>query len=233
MLTFSGTHTLVLGASSAIGATIATVLGKAGLQVTGTSRQTKQDGSPHVHLDLADDASIDSLLERLPTTPHYVVDCLHTPCEGLIAGTDPEISQQWFAHNCTAKARLLHHLSRAMLAQRKGRFIYISSTAAALPNPGQGFYAATKQACEALYNSLGIELGTRGITACTLRPGYVDAGRGETYLQEHPEVTKRIPLGRASTTQEVAKTVAFLLSDCAVSFNATALTMDGGLTACK
>jgi 3-oxoacyl-[acyl-carrier protein] reductase len=107
--------------------------------------------------------------------------------------------------------------------------VFISSTAAARPNPGQGFYAAAKLASEALYRNMGLELGGRGITTIILRPGYVNTGRGRTYLEEK-NVLKAVPIKRAVTQEEIAETVLFLLSESAAGMNATIITMDGGLT---
>lgn len=226
---FSGAHALVLGGSSELGAAITTQLQQCGLHVQSTCRHS---GKP-LFLDLHDNESIDSLLERMGGTPHYVVDCLHSHCEGMIAGLEPEEAAEMFYCNCSQRMRLLHKLTRAMLLQRQGRMVFISSTAAALPNVGQGGYAATKQAVEALYANIGIELSARGITTCSLRLGYVDAGRGRAYIANAPEAKRRIPAGRVCRVQEVAGTVAFLLSDAAQMFNATSICMDGGLTACK
>jgi 3-oxoacyl-[acyl-carrier protein] reductase len=111
--------------------------------------------------------------------------------------------------------------------------VLVSSAAAGRPNPGQGFYAAVKRSAEALYRNLGIELGGRGVTTVTLRLGYVDAGRGHTYLSAMPDALAGVPTGRAITAGEVADTLIFLLSNNAWSFNATELTLDGGLTSAK
>ncbi len=121
-----------------------------------------------------------------------------------------------------------------MLAHKKGRIVYISSTAAGRPNPGQGFYAAAKKAAEALYHNLGLELAGRGITTVTLRLGYVDAGRGRRYLvQNTRQALAKVPLGRSLAIAEIVDTIMFLLCDSAAGFNATVLTMDGGLSAGK
>ena len=121
-----------------------------------------------------------------------------------------------------------------MLKKKRGRLVFVSSSAADRPNPGQGFYAASKLASEALYKNLGLELGGRGITTVTLRPGYVDAGRGKKYLQTRKEeVLRMVPIKRAITGAEVAETILFFLSDSAAGFNATEIALDGGLTAGK
>ena len=121
-----------------------------------------------------------------------------------------------------------------MLKKRKGRLVFISSAAAARPNPGQGFYAAPKLASEALYRNMGLELGERGVTTVILRPGYIDAGRGRIYLQKQDrKILEMTPIKRAITGEEIAQTILFLLSDSAAGINATEISMDGGLTSGK
>jgi 3-oxoacyl-[acyl-carrier protein] reductase len=121
-----------------------------------------------------------------------------------------------------------------MIKKRRGRFIFISSTAATRPNPGQGFYAAAKLASEALYRNIGLELGERGVTAVILRPGYVDAGRGSVYLQgAGKKAIDMVPIKRAITREEIVQTILFLLSNGAAGINATEISLDGGLSAKK
>lgn len=164
----------------------------------------------------------------------YLVDFAHGDLEGLVASADTGAMVSYFEANIANRSDVIQQVSRAMIAQRRGRMVYVSSAAAQRPNPGQGFYAAAKQACESLYRSVGIELAPRGITTVTLRPGYVDAGRGHRYLEKNAgAVLAKIPLGRALGIHEVLETIMFLLSDSAVGFNATVLTMDGGLSAGK
>ncbi|MGZ6221107.1 MAG: SDR family NAD(P)-dependent oxidoreductase, partial [Syntrophales bacterium] len=122
----------------------------------------------------------------------------------------------------------------AMLKKRKGRLVFIYSAAAARPNPRQGFYAAAKLASEALYRKMGLELGERGVTSVILRPGYVEAGRGRIYLQQQErKILEVVPIKRALTSDEIAQTILFLLSDSATGINATEIPMDGGLTSGK
>jgi 3-oxoacyl-[acyl-carrier protein] reductase len=164
----------------------------------------------------------------------YWVDFAQGDLEGLVASADGDAMNSYFETNIANRARVIQQAARAMVARRKGRMVYVSSLAAERPNPGQGFYAAAKQASEALYRNLGLELAPRGVTTVTLRPGYVDAGRGHRYLEKMADVAlAKVPLGRALETREVVDAIMFLLSDSAVGFNATVLTMDGGLAAGK
>lgn len=211
-------------------------------------------------LTLENQASVENGLMQILEggTPIRVADCMHPHLEGLIAATEPDEAAAYFAAAISARNHILHGLTRAMLTALPGRpvrharhpekhtsenggnkpavtgrLVYLSSTAAGMPNAGQGFYAAAKSAAEALYRSIGVELAPRGITTAMLRAGYVDAGRGAKYLAAHPETLHTIPLRRALTAQEVAGTLHWLLSDAATGINATTITMDGGLTACK
>lgn len=120
-----------------------------------------------------------------------------------------------------------------MLKKKGGRLIFISSGAALRPNPGQGFYAAAKLASEALYKNLGLEMGSRGITTVSLRPGYINAGRGKKFIKQNKKITDAIPVKRAIEPGEVAETILFFLSESARSFNAVEITMDGGMSAGK
>ena len=102
------------------------------------------------------------------------------------------------------------------------------------PAEGQGYYAAAKLAGEALYRSLAVELSGRGVTACSLRLSWLDAGRGAVFLERRREaVEKRMPIGRLVRMDEAVETVLFLLSASASSVNGTVVTLDGGLSATK
>lgn len=164
----------------------------------------------------------------------YLVDFAQTDLEGLVASVDSAETRHFFETNVSNRCDVIQRVARNMIGRRRGRMVYISSAAAGRSNPGQGFYAAAKCATEALYRSVGIEMAGRGITTVTLRPGYVDAGRGQRFLEKQGQAElAKVPLGRALTVSEVTDAVLFLLSDGAVGFNATVITMDGGLSSAK
>ena len=121
--------------------------------------------------------------EALGSGPEGLADFQHSPFESLLAQASPSAIEEWAAGDIALRARVLRALSRSMLARRRGRCLFISSAAADRPAPGQGFYAAAKLAGEALYRSLGLELGRRGVTACSLRLSWIDTGRGHRFLE--------------------------------------------------
>jgi len=245
-LKFSGQRVLILGGSCELALTLAELLIKEGLFPVVTWRSQK--GEIRVkerlqpfsgeygleRLDMGSRTSIASLYAAIGHDLDYLVDFAHGELEGLIGAANSDNVRCYFSENVSFRAEILKKAARIMLRNHRGRLIFISSTAACRPNSGQGFYAASKLACEALYRSLGLELGSRGITTLSLRPGFVDAGRGRAYLDRNSEeILRGVPIRRALSCREVAETILFFLSDSATGFNATEINMDGGMTSGK
>ena len=179
-------------------------------------------------------ASLERLFAGDAANLDYFVDFAQGDYERFVAAADEDEVDSYFSENTAFRAEVLKMAARSMLKRKKGRLVFVSSSAAARANKGQGFYAAAKLASEQLYKSIGIELGPRGITTVSLRPGYVDCGRGSRFLHDRgDEPLKKVPFGRALDKLEVAKTVMFLLSDAARGINATEILMDGGMTQVK
>jgi 3-oxoacyl-[acyl-carrier protein] reductase len=186
-----------------------------------------------VYLDFSDRNSLGSAI-RDADPVDFLVDFAQGDFESLIASADGDHVHKYFAENVSFRAELIKELARLMLMKKRGRLVYVSSSAASKPNPGQGFYAAGKLASEALYRNLGLELGSLGVTTVTLRPGYINEGRGRVFLESLGEkAVGKVPIKRALTADEVSETILFYLSDSAKGFNATEISLDGGLTAGK
>lgn len=187
-----------------------------------------------IHLDYSDPATLGNLELQIQKSFDYLVDLAQSDFESLVASADDDTIDSFIGENIGFRAKLLKKITRNMLSQKKGRLLFISSTAAKMPNKGQGFYSAVKLAGEALYKNIGLELGRKGITTVSLRLGYVNSGRGEKYiLKNENEVFNKIPVGKALTSSEIAETIMFFLSDSARGFNATEIVIDGGLTSGK
>jgi len=119
---------------------------------------------------------------------------------------------------------------RGMLRAKWGRVISVSSVSGIAGNPGQANYAAAKAGIIGLTKSLAKEIGSRGITANVVAPGFVatdmTADLGEA-VQE--AATERISLGRLGRPEEVASAVGYLASDGAGYITGQTLLVDGGL----
>jgi len=245
-LKFSGTRALLIGGTCTIGLFLAERMIKKGLFPVLTYRNKEgntcikevledyDDRYMTIYLDLGDPDSINSLFKRIDNDLDFLVDFAQTGFESLIASANHETVCKYFAQNVSSRFFIIKRAARAMLKKKRGRMVFISSSAAKRANPGQGFYAAAKLASEAIYRNLGLELGSRGITTVSLRPGYVDEGRGKDFINKSgKDVLEKVPIKRAINVKELAETILFFLSDSAAGFNATEISMDGGLAAGK
>ncbi|MBC2693777.1 MAG: SDR family oxidoreductase [Desulfobacteraceae bacterium] len=243
---FSGNKALLLGGSCDLAITLARRMIEAGLSPILTYRNEK--GRKYIsknlkdcpkkyssfYLEFGNRDSIDLLLHQTGDDIDFVVDFAQGNFESLVAAADADRVYSYFAENVSFRAEVLKKIARIMMKKKSGRFVFISSSAAKRQNPGQGFYAAAKLASEAIYKNLGLELGNHGITTVTLRPGYIDSGRGKKFIQDHvKKVIDKVPIKKALTKKEVAEAILFYLSNSATGFNATEISMDGGLTAGK
>ena len=244
--TFFGNRTLVLGGTCELALALAgsmieydllpilTYRDDKGLNTIRKVMQPFEGKYEAYYLNFGDRDSLVSLFAHIGTDLDFLVDFAQGNYESLVAAADEESVYRYFTENISFRAEILKMAGRAMLKKRRGRLVFISSTAAMRPNPGQGFYAAAKVASEALYRNMGLELGERGVTSVILRPGYIDAGRGSIYMREQGrKALEMVPIKRAVTREEIAQTILFLLSDSAAGINATEISMDGGLTARK
>lgn len=174
--------------------------------------------------------------DRLGELPGHLLDLRHSRRESLLAGMPPAEIDAWAAEDIALRARTLRAVTRAMLSRRFGRCVFVSSSAALRPSPGQGWYAAAKLAGEALYRSAGAELAGRGVTACSVRLSWLDAGRGRDFLARG-ETARRaasaMPSGRLLRLEEAVTPLVFLLSREASGINACTVDIDGGLGAVK
>lgn len=120
---------------------------------------------------------------------------------------------------------------RPMLKARWGRIIAISSVTGLIGNPGQCNYSAAKAGITGFIKSLAREVGSRGITANAVAPGYIETDMTSVLPTEIREaMLKNIPSGRTGTPSDVAKTVAFLASDDSEYIQGQIIAVDGGMT---
>jgi Dehydrogenases with different specificities (related to short-chain alcohol dehydrogenases) len=121
-----------------------------------------------------------------------------------------------------------------LLFKEGGSVVFISSIdvffGESAPSSG---YALTKSSLIGLTNALAFELGKYKIRVNTILPGLIRTNMTEDFFKsefdkERSEFLKRVPLGRAGTPEEVAKLIAFLLSEDSSYITGNSIFIDGG-----
>ncbi|QDU16722.1 3-oxoacyl-[acyl-carrier-protein] reductase FabG [Gimesia maris] len=110
-----------------------------------------------------------------------------------------------------------------------GRLIYVSSQLAERPRTGTGTYSATKAGIDAMLVSMSHELGTRGITVNSVRPGATEPGMFAGSDEERKEFFRNLsPFKRLGHPNDIAAVVSFLASDDAAWVTGQHIRADGG-----
>jgi beta-ketoacyl ACP reductase len=225
---------LVTGGNRGIGLAIAQAFAELGDKVAVTHRDSPPpEGLLGVRCDVTDAAAVDAAFSE--------VEAQHGPVEVLVsnAGTTDDtlllrMSEEQFTRvvdaNLTGAYRVAKRAAGKMLRARSGRMIFISSVVALTGSAGQVNYAAAKAGLIGLARSLAQELGSRGITANVITPGFVEtdmtAAIGE---QRRGEILAQMPLHRFASAAEIAGAVTFLASEQAAYITGAVLPVDGGL----
>ncbi len=225
---------LVTGGNRGIGLAIARELAAAGDTVAVTYRS----GEPPADLlgvrcDVTDTAQVDAAFEKVEAEQgpvEVVIANAGVTKDQLLALMSEEDFTSVLDTNLTGSFRVAKRATKPMMRLRRGRIVFISSVIGLLGSGGQANYAASKAGLVGFARSLARELGSRGITANVVAPGFVETEMTAELPQERQdEIRKSIPLGRYASTQEVARVVRFLASEDAAYITGAVVPVDGGL----
>lgn len=225
---------LVTGGNRGIGLAIARAFEANGDKVAITYRSGEvPEGLLGVKADVTDAVSIDAAFTE--------VEAAHGPVEVLIANAGVtrdtllmRMSEDDFTSvidtNLTGAFRVIKRASKGMIKMRKGRIVLISSVVGLYGSPGQVNYAASKAGLVGIARSLTRELGSRGITANVVAPGFINTDMTAAL----PEATQKgylasIPANRFAESEEVANVVRWVASDEAAYISGAVIPVDGGL----
>jgi 3-oxoacyl-[acyl-carrier protein] reductase len=229
-----GRSVLVTGGSRGIGLAIATAFKEAGDQVAVTyNTSPPPEGFLGVKCDITDQAQVDAAFDTITEQ--------HGPVEVLVANAgitrDTLLlrmsDDDWDAvldTNLTGSFRVARRAAKGMLRLRKGRIVFISSVVGLLGSPGQVNYAASKSGLIGMARSIARELGSRGITANVVAPGFVETDMTAVLPEEtQKQYLSQIPLGRFGLTEEIANAVRWLSSEEAGYITGAVIPVDGGI----
>lgn len=123
---------------------------------------------------------------------------------------------------------VLHPVVMPMVRRRKpGRIVTLSSVSGLVGNRGQTNYSAAKAGIIGATKALALELASRAITVNCVAPGLIETDMINEEIVDH--ALKLIPAGRLGQPEEVAATVAFLLSEPAGYITRQVISVNGGM----
>ncbi|WP_073390979.1 3-oxoacyl-ACP reductase FabG [Jatrophihabitans endophyticus] len=230
----TGRTVLVTGGNRGIGLAIARAFAAEGDRVAVTHRGSgAPDGLFGVECDVTSAEQVEAAFAT--------VEAELGPVEVLVANagiTDDSLllrmSEESFDRvvdaNLAGAYRVAKRATQKMLRARRGRLIFVSSVVALVGSPGQANYAASKAGLIGLARSIAREIGSRGITANVIAPGFIETDMTAAMTDaRRAEVLAGIPLQRYGAADEVAAAAVYLASDAAGYVTGAVLPIDGGV----
>jgi 3-oxoacyl-[acyl-carrier protein] reductase len=225
---------LITGGNRGIGLAIAAKFKQDGYQVVVTHRSgSAPQGLDGVIMDVTDSDSVNNAVitieEKYGRIDVLVANAGITK-DGLVMRMSDEDFESVVETNLMGAFRVARACTRGMLKQKSGRIIFVGSVVGMLGSAGQVNYAATKSGLIGMARSFARELGSRGITANVVAPGFVETDMTQVLDEKRKaEIIGAVPLARFATPNEVAGVVAFLASPEAAYITGAVIPIDGGL----
>lgn len=232
-----GKTALVTGGSRGIGRAVALELARAGATVTIGYRSGVEEaeavaaetGGRAVQADVGDPDEARRLVEEAGELDILVNNAGLTR-DGLIARMSDEDWRVVLATNLGGAFFTSRAVARSMMRRRSGAIVNVTSIVGLHGNAGQTNYAASKAGIVGLTKSLARELGSRGVRANAVAPGYVNTRLTNVLPEElRAAMLAATPLERLGEPEDIAHAVRFLCSEEAAFITGEVLLVDGGL----
>lgn len=228
---------LITGGNRGIGAAIAERFARAGDRVVIGHRTNLEpnfsDRIVSINIDVTDGSTLDRAYEAIEQAlgpVEILIANAGITRDNLILRMSDEEFEQVNDTNFGGAFRSAKRAVKGMLKLKRGRLVFIGSVVALLGSAGQSNYAATKSALIGLARSLARELGSRGITANVIAPGFVETDMTYALSDDRKrEISAAIPLGRFASPEEIAEVAYFLASPHASYISGAVIPVDGGL----
>ena len=243
MSDLQGKIALVTGASRGIGKAIATQLAAQGATVIGTATSEggadaiteylAASGGKGMKLNVTEEGAVDALIKAINEefgAVEILINNAGITRDNLLMRMKDEEWQAIIDTNLTAIFSLSKAVLRGMMKKRCGRIVNVGSVVGSSGNAGQANYAAAKAGVIGFSKSLAREVASRGITVNVVAPGFIDTYMTKALSDEQREaIFKDIPANRLGQPEEVAATVAFLVSDGAAYISGETIHVNGGM----
>ena len=243
---FENQAAIVTGAGRGIGHAIAVRLASEGARVACVSRSDENakrtadelnslraDSAKHYAVDVADHAAVQKIGAQILedfTKIDILVNNAGVTRDGLAMRMSVEDWDTVINTNLRGAFNFTQAIIRAMIKQRSGRIINITSVIGLIGNAGQTNYAASKAGLIGFTKSLARELASRNITVNAVAPGFITTDMTAGLSDEIKKtIQSQIPLGKTGAPEDVASTVAFLASAEANYITGQVVCVDGGM----
>ena len=242
MFDLNGKTALVTGATGGIGEAIARTMHAAGAEVVLSGRRVEKlealagelGGRTHIApCDLSDPDQADALVGQTIDAAGKI-DILIANAgvtrDKLLMQMKDEDFQDILRVNLESYFRLCRKAVRPMMKARGGRIIGIASIVGVTGNPGQSNYCASKAGMIGFTKSLAQEVASRGITANTIAPGFIESPMTDGLPDAQKELLLgQIPSGRLGQGSDIAAAAVYLASDQASYVTGQTLHVNGGM----
>ncbi|MEL6858391.1 MAG: 3-oxoacyl-[acyl-carrier-protein] reductase [Pseudomonadota bacterium] len=242
MFDLSGKTALVTGATGGIGEAIARTMHAAGAEIVLSGRRVEKlqalagdlGGRTHIApCDLSDpdqaDALVGQTIEAAGKIDILIANAGVTRDKLLMQMKDEDF-QDILRVNLESYFRLCRKAVRPMMKARGGRIIGITSIVGVTGNPGQSNYCASKAGMIGFTKSLAQEVASRGITANTIAPGFIESPMTDGLPEAQKELLLgQIPSGRLGQGGDIAAAAVYLASDQASYVTGQTLHVNGGM----
>jgi 3-oxoacyl-[acyl-carrier protein] reductase len=243
---FASQNAIVTGAGRGIGRAIALRLAGEGARVACVSlteanarkvaeeiNTNRPDAARHYAVDVADHAAVQEIGAHILKdfgNVNILVNNAGVTRDGLVMRMPPEDWDTVINTNLRGAFNFSQAIVRALIKQRSGRIINISSVIGLMGNAGQTNYAASKAGLIGLTKSLARELASRSITVNAVAPGFITTDMTEGLSDEVKQVIQsKIPMNSLGAPEDIADAVAFLASSQARYITGQVLCVDGGM----
>ncbi len=225
---------LVTGGNRGIGLAIAHSLKAAGHDVVVTYRSgAAPEGFKAVQMDVTNTESVEAgftVIENQWGIPEIIVANAGITKDGLVMRMNDEDFESVIDANLTGAFRVARRATKGLLKLKRGRLIFVGSVVGSVGSAGQVNYSSSKAGLVGMARSFAREIGSRGITANVIAPGFVETDMTSTLDEKRrTEIAASVPLGRFCTAEEIADVVTFIASPQASYISGALIPVDGGL----